>query len=76
MTDKRQKAKKVKCKCNQSINNETVNICGIHSSLEEAFEFCWSLLASKHNTYQKSTWRNEKFEQICVWNPMTTGFIM
>ena len=45
-------------------------------SQEEAFEFCWSSFADEHNTFPKSTRRNVKFmkiEQICIWNPMTTG---
>ena len=36
------------------------NICGIYFSLEEAFEFCWSLFADENNTYQKST--RKKFQ--------------
>ena len=44
MIDKRQKATKVKCK------REEFNICGIYSSLEEVFEFCWNSLADKHET--------------------------
>ena len=47
--------------------------CGIYSSLEEAFKFCWSSLADEHNTLPKLT---RKVGQICIWNPMTTGFIM
>ena len=49
------------------------NICGIQSSLEEAFEFRWSSLADKHNTLPKSTPRHG---QIYIWNPMTTRFII
>ena len=30
---------------------QNVNICGIYSSLEEAFEFCWSSFADEHNTF-------------------------
>ena len=48
---------------------------GIYSALEEAFEFCWSSFADEHNTLPKSTRKNEKIEQICILNPMTTGFI-
>ena len=51
LTDKRQKATKVKCTCH-GISNKTVNICGIwgiQSSLEEVFEFCLSLLVDEHN---------------------------
>ena len=31
---------------------------GIYSSLEEAFDFCWSSFADEHNTLPKSTKRN------------------
>ena len=62
MTDKRQKATKVKCKRDDS--NKTVNICGIYSSLEKAFEFCWSSLADEHNTLPKSTSRNVKLNKF------------
>ena len=44
----------------QRISNKTVNICGIQSSLEEAFESCWSSLADEHNTSPKSTRRHAK----------------
>ena len=59
MTDKRQKATKVKCKRDESLTKQSK-----YSSLEEAFEFSWSLFADEHNTYVKSTRRNriEKFE--------------
>ena len=36
----------------------------------------WSSFADEHNTLPKSTRRNVNIEQICIWNPMTTGFIM
>ena len=56
MTDIRQKAAKFKYKCN-GICNKTVKICGIYTSLEEAFEFSWSLFANDHNTLPKLTRR-------------------
>ena len=34
------------------------SFCGIYSSLEEAFDFCWSSFADEHNTLPKSTKRN------------------
>ena len=54
------------------ISNKTVNICGILSSLEEAFEFCWSSLTDEHNTLPKSTRRNvklDKFSFVTPWLP-------
>ena len=60
MTDKRQKATKVKCKGHECFEN--VNICGIYSSLEEAFEFCWSSFADEHNALPKSARKNVKLE--------------
>ena len=57
------------------IYNKTVNICGIYSFLE-AFEFCWSSLADEHNTLPKIDKEKRKIEQICIWKPMTTRFIM
>ena len=56
MTDIRQKAAKVKCKCN-GICKKTVETCGIYTLLEEVFEFCWSLFANDHNTLPKLTRR-------------------
>ena len=74
MTDKRQKAAKVKCKRDESLI-KTANICGIQSSLE-AFEFCWSSFADEHNTFTKIDQEKRKIEVICICSPMTTGFIM
>ena len=71
MTDKRQRATKVKCKCHESIK-KTVNISRIYSSLEEAFEFCWSLFADEHKTLPKSTKRNVKSNKFAfgtLWLP-------
>ena len=42
--------------------NKTVNICGIYSSLEKAFESCWGLFADEHNTLPKSARKNVKLE--------------
>ena len=66
MTDKRQKAAKVKCK-----RDELWNIVFSKSSI-------WVLLKlirrwTQHFT--KIDLEKRKIEQICIWNPMTTGFI-
>ena len=49
MTDKRQMVTNVKCKCDESAK-KTVNICGIYSSLEKAFEFFQSSFAKEDKT--------------------------
>jgi len=63
-TNERKKTKgytfKVKCK---PIESKT-NICKTYSSLEEAFEFCWSLPADGRNTFPKSTRRNVKLKKF------------
>ena len=51
------------------------NICNVVIIIEAAFEFCWSSFADENYTLPKWTRREAKFEQICIWNPMTTGFI-
>ena len=54
------------------ISSKTINICGIYSSLEEAFEFCWSSLADEHNNLPKSTRRHVKLDKFVfgtLWLP-------
>ena len=53
----------------QRISNKTVNVCGTKSSPGEAFEFCWSSLADKHNTLPKSTRRNLKLDILIFGTP-------
>ena len=55
----------------QKQNNKTVNICGIHSSLEEAFEFCWSSFADKHNNITVFTKIDQ--EKLCKLNKFACG---
>ena len=43
----------------QRWNVNAMNICGIYSSLEEVFEFCWSSFEVEHNTLPKSTRKND-----------------
>ena len=52
MTDKRQKATKVKCKLDESISKQAIlwNVYLLQSSQDEAFEFCWSLFADEYKT--------------------------
>ena len=65
MTDKRPQ------RSNESFF-KTVNIRGIYSSLEEAFEFCCSSFTDERKL-TKIDQEKHKIEQICIWNPMTTG---
>ena len=51
------------------ISSKTVNICRIYSSLEEAFEFCWSWLADEHNTLPKSTRRHLELDKFVFGTP-------
>ena len=51
------------------ISNKTVKIGGIYSSLEEAFEFCWSSFAGEHNTLVKSTRRNVELNKFGCGTP-------
>ena len=51
------------------MSSKTVNICGIYSSLGEAFEFCWSSLANEHNTLPKSTRRHVKLDKFVFGTP-------
>ena len=56
MTDKRQKATKVKSRCDESITKESRFLEYI--LLEYAFEFCTSAFAEELKTFLKSTRRN------------------
>ena len=47
----------------------------ILSSLEEAFEFCWSLLADEHNTLLKSTRRHVKLNKFVFGTPWLLDFL-
>ena len=51
------------------ISNKTVKIGGIYSSVEEAFEFCWSSFAGEHNTLVKSTRRNVELNKFGCGTP-------
>ena len=56
LTDKRQKATKIKSKCNKSITKQSRFLEYI--LLEYTFEFCKSAFAEKLKTFLKSTRRN------------------
>ena len=58
------------------IYKKTVNICGICSCLEEAFEFFWSSFTEKKKkNFTIFDLEKHKIEQIYIWNPMTTWLI-
>ena len=58
-----------------SIYNRTVNISGIYSSLEEAFEFCWSSFPDEHKTLPKSTKGNVKLNTFVFGTPWPTDML-
>ena len=67
MTDKRQKATKVKCKRGKSTTKQSI------------FQG-YILLQKKHHSrtqnFNKIDQEKHKIKQIYIWNPVTTGFIM
>ena len=68
MTDKRQKATKVKCKRDE-FTTKTVNFARIYSSLEKASEFCWSSFTKDHKTLPESTRRKIKSNKLIHLEP-------
>ena len=76
MTDKKQKATKVKCNQDES-KCKTVIICGeFCSSLEEAWVLL-ELVCRRTQDFTKTDQEKPKIEQIYmyIWNPKTTVFI-
>jgi len=69
MTNKRQKAMKVKCKLGRKRDESTS--FRIYSSLEAA-----SVFRNWTQTFTIVDQEKHKIKQIYIWNPMTTGFIM
>ena len=65
MTDKKQKATKVKCKRDESLTKQSI------------FVEC-SLLQKKYLSFDftKTNQKTHKAGQIYIWNLMTSGFIM
>ena len=74
MTDKRQKATKVKGKHEESLTKQSIFVE-------------YSLLLKKHLSFAGVRWqmnttlyhnrpKARKIGQICIWNPTTTGFIV
>ena len=60
MTDKRQKATKVKCKHDESLTKQPIFV-----EYSRNTQYFTKIDQEKH-----------KIEQIYIWNLMTTGFIM
>ena len=74
MTDKRQKAVKVKCKHDEPLTKQSIFV---EYSLLQKKHLSFSGAHSQMNQhFTKIDQEKRKFEKICVWNPMTTGFIM
>ena len=69
MTDKRQKAARVKYKCDESLTKQS--IFEEYSLLQnlEAFEFFWRSFADEHNTLLKLTRRNVKLNKFAFGTP-------
>ena len=74
MTDKRQKATEIKCKNEEALAKESMFVE-------------YTLLQKKNLSSAGARWqmntkitkidqKTRKTVQICIWNPMTTGFIM
>ena len=75
MTDKRQKATKVKCKGDESITKQLIFV---EYKLFFSRRSIWVLLEHVRRWTQHFTKIDQekgKLEQICIWNPTTTGFI-
>ena len=64
MTDKIQKATKVKFKSEESLTKQSIFLEYSLSSLEETFEFCWSLLADEHNTSPKIDQKTQNWTNL------------
>ena len=67
MTDKRQKAAKVKCKGNESLTKRSIFV--EYSLFKSSIAFCWSSFADEHNTSPKSTTRHLKLNKFAFGTP-------
>ena len=74
MTDKRQKAAKVKCKGNESLTKRSIFV--EYSLFKSSIYVLLELIRRWTQHFTKIDHETLKIEQICIWNPMTTGFIM
>ena len=74
MTDKRQKATKVKCKHDESLTKQSIFV--EYSLLLKKHLSLLEIIRRWTQRFSKIDQEESKIEQICMWNPMTTGFIM
>ena len=74
MTDKRQKAANVKCKCNESLTKQSI-LWNMVSS-KRGIWVLLELICGSTQHFTEFDQEKRKIEQICIWNPMTTRFIM
>ena len=66
---------RVKCKCDEYTTKQSVLVNTMYTLLKEAFESCWSSFGEKKN-FAIINKEKHKIEQIYIWNPMATEFIM
>ena len=70
MTDKRQKATKVKCKRGESITKKSIFVENIRLKKRH---LSFAGARSQMNTiFYQNHQEKRKIEQICLWNPMIT----
>ena len=74
MTDKRQKAAKVKCKHDESQTKQSIFVEIVFSS--RSICVLLELIHRWTQDFSKINQEKRKIEQIYIWNNMTTGFIM
>ena len=74
MTDKRQKATKVKCKRDESIKNQSIFVEYI--LIERNIWILLELVRRWTQHFTKIDQKKRKIEPICIWKPIPTGFIM
>ena len=78
MTDKRQKATKVKCKREESLTKQSIFV--EYSLLYKKYlSFAgarWQMNTTIYQNRDKTDQKTYKSGQIYIWSLMTTGFIM
>ena len=74
MTDKRQKAAKVKCKRDESLTKQSIFV--EYSSSRRSIGVLLELIRRSTQHFTKIDQEKCKIEQIYIWNPITPGFIM
>ena len=74
MTVKRQKAKKVKCKHEESLTKQSIFV--EYSILQKKHLSFAGARGQINTTLYQNRPEDTQIRQIYIWNPMTTGFIM